>query len=149
MEGAAAIVSAPESRIALLGFLVSFVWEMWQLPYYQTHNMELSQMVGNCTLASVADAGIMVFAYLVAGWRSGQRHWLASPTVKHFAFYLATGLIVTIIIEHIATAVPFGWRYGENMAVIPGIETGLVPVLMWIVVPLVTFGIARWGVRDV
>ncbi len=137
------ITTFPEFRIAIFGFLTAFVWEMWQLPLYETSGMAMFDMVKGCSLASLGDAGIMVFAYAVTSWFCGSRRWLISPTAKSISFYLAAGLAVTVIVEHIALRVPFGWQYDEAMPMVPILEIGLVPALMWIIVPLVTLGLAK------
>jgi uncharacterized membrane protein YeiB len=137
------ITRTAEFRIALFGFLAAFVWEMWQMPFYDQSGLTFMNMVQGCSLGSLGDAGIMVCAYCIAAWTGRSRQWLASPTPRALAVYLATGLIITIAIEHIAINFQFGWRYGYMMPVEPIFGTGLVPIVMWIAVPLATLWLAR------
>lgn len=69
------------------------------------------------------------------------------PTTGMIGAYLLCGLGITVIIEAIATSVPtrwgWGWRYSELMPLVPGTKIGLVPILMWIVIPLITLWFAR------
>lgn len=136
------IFDAPETRIAIFGFLAAFFWEMWQMPFYRTAGSTVADAVQGCTLASLGDAGIMVFAYLLTARAVGDRRWLVRRTGQRIAIFLVIGLVVTIGIEHVALRVPFGWRYAESMPVEPLFGTGLVPIIMWIVVPLVTLWLA-------
>ncbi|MEO1169961.1 MAG: hypothetical protein AAFW97_14750 [Pseudomonadota bacterium] len=134
---------APEVQIALFGFLAAFLWEMWQMPFYDQSGLAFMDMVKGCSLGSLGDAGIMVFAYKVAAGVVGSRDWIADLPRKAVLAYLATGLLITVAIEHIAINVGFGWRYGDLMPREPLLGTGLVPVVMWIVVPLVTLWLVR------
>ncbi len=134
----------PETYITLFGFFTAFIWEIWQMPFFERGDMTAWQKAFGCTVASIGDAGIMVLAYLAASLTVGSRNWIAALPVRGVLAYLATGLVITIAIEHAAQRAPIGmgWRYSDLMPVILG--TGLVPVAMWIVVPLMTLGLARW-----
>lgn len=137
------ILRTPEFRIALFGFLAAFVWEMWQMPFYDQSGLTFMDMVKGCSLGSLGDAGIMVLAYRVAASFAGSRHWLVTLPLRAILAYLATGLAITLAVEHVAISFEFGWRYGVLMPLDPLFGTGLVPVAMWIAVPLVTFWLAR------
>ena len=65
----------PEIHIAVFGFLTAFVWEMWQMPFYDQSGLNFTDMVKGCSLGSFGDAGLMVFAYYTAGKLAGTRHW--------------------------------------------------------------------------
>ncbi len=137
------ISGTAEFRIALFGFLAAFVWEMWQMPFYDQSGLTFMDMVQGCSLGSLGDAGIMVLAYRIAAWACGSKQWLISPTRRALAAFLGTGLIITITIEHLAINLHFGWRYADLMPLDPVFGTGLVPIAMWIVIPLVTLWLAR------
>lgn len=134
---------APEVQIALFGFLAAFLWEMWQMPFYDQNGLTFMDMVKGCSLGSLGDAGIMVFAYRLAARTVGSRDWIAGLPRKAVLAYLATGLLITVVIEHIAINVGFGWRYSALMPREPVFGTGLVPIVMWVVVPLVTLWLVR------
>lgn len=142
------ISQSPELRIAVFGFLAAFVWEMWQMPFYESEGLDYVRVVRGCTLASIGDAGIMVFAYWIASTFGKNRFWLHSPTVKSVAIYLAAGEVITIAVEHIALNVPFGWRYADTMPIVPVIGIGLLPFAMWIIVPCATLALARWAYHE-
>ena len=46
----------------MIGFLIAFVWEMLQLPFYEAGGLTPAQAAYRCGLASFGDAGIMVVA---------------------------------------------------------------------------------------
>lgn len=137
------ITRIPEFRIALFGFLTAFIWEIWQMPFYDRSELTFNTMVQGCSLGSLGDAGIMVFAYHVAARIGSSPQWLVNPTRRALAIYLSTGLVITIVIEQLAINLRFGWRYGDMMPVEPIFGTGLVPIVMWIAVPLATLWLAR------
>lgn len=133
----------PEFRIGIFGFLTAFVWEMWQMPFYDQSGLSFMDMVRGCSLGSLGDAGLMIFAYYVAGRATNTRYWLLRPTKTAMTIYLAAGLSITFAIEQIAIRSEIGWEYGNLMPREPVFGTGLIPLLMWIVVPLVTLWLAR------
>lgn len=136
-------MSRPEVRIAIFGFLTAFLWEMWQMPFYDRTGLSIADAVRGCSLGSFGDAGILVLAYFVAGKVAHDRYWLCNWSAAPLAAYLATGLAITIVVEHIALNSEWGWRYSDAMPRDPAFGTGLVPVLMWIIVPVVVLWLAR------
>jgi hypothetical protein len=135
----------PESWLALHGFFVAFLWEMLQMPFYSMDGLSAWRVTVYCGLASLADAGIMVFAYFVASCTAKDRYWLQSSEWPQLVTFLGVGQVVTITLEFIALRSPWGWSYSESMPVLMGI--GLIPVLMWILVPLLALALAVRSAR--
>lgn len=133
-------IDKPETWLAVHGFLVAFLWEMLQMPFYEMGALTAWQVTTRCALASFGDAGIMIFAYLVASLVANDRYWLRRPKWKPVIAYLVTGEMITIAVEFVALRVPWGWSYSERMPILW--EIGLVPVAMWIAVPLVALALA-------
>jgi hypothetical protein len=137
----------PEAHIALYGFLLAFLWENLQMPFYDMAELSCWQRTLNCTRASFADAGIMVFAYSTASMWLQNRNWMHGSVRKGLPLFLVAGLLITAAIEEVATrmspVVGWSWRYSELMPVVPGTQTGLVPFVMWLAVPLAALWIAR------
>lgn len=133
----------PALWIALFGILIAFAWEMLQLPFYQSAGLSPAEAARRCGLASLGDAGIMVAAYLVASIGNRKFPWLTGFEAWRFAVYLATGLAITAIVEMLAVGADWGWMYSVSMPLVPGTDLGLVPMLMWIVVPSATLWLAR------
>lgn len=135
----------PEVWLAVHGYLVAFMWEMLQMPFYEIDYLSPWEATVNCNVASLGDAGIMVFAYAIASGVSKDRYWLHENKKAALSVFLGTGLIMTLAIEYLATTASWGWRYSALMPTLFG--RGLVPVVMWIVVPLVALGLASRSTR--
>ncbi len=133
----------PELHIAVFGFLTAFIWEMWQMPFYDMHDATYFEMARFCTLASIGDAALMVVGYSLVSWFAGSRFWLKDILRWQVITFLAIGLIATVAFEELATRSSWGWTYGEMMPLVPGTRIAVVPVAMWIVIPLLTLWIAR------
>ena len=137
----------PEVHIATFGFFTSFIWENLQMPFFDVGSAAYWQSTLGCTRATFGDVGILVLAYTAVSIITRNRNWLHSPKHWMISIYLLTGLGITVIIEAMATSVPrewgWGWRYSELMPLVPGTNIGLVPVLMWIFIPLITLWFAR------
>ncbi|PIW54087.1 MAG: hypothetical protein COW16_12635 [Sphingomonadales bacterium CG12_big_fil_rev_8_21_14_0_65_65_10] len=136
-------MSRPEVRIALFGFLAAFLWEMWQMPFYATAGLTVAEAVRGCSLGSLGDSGLMVLAYSVGSIATGNRHWVRQWTPTALAAYLGTGLLATIVVEMIVEGRAWGWHYAPLMPREPLTGVGLVPIAMWIAVPLFTLWLSR------
>ncbi|WP_233349730.1 hypothetical protein [Henriciella mobilis] len=133
------LLDRPIIWIVIFGFLTAFVWEALQMPFYAMDHLSHRQMTMTCAVASIADAGLMALAYGLAA-RVG------SPGVSNpmpLLIYVGAGLTATALVEQVVVSASWGWRYSEAMPVIPGTTIGIVPLLMWIMVPLVTLWLAR------
>ncbi len=133
----------PEIRIALLGFLTAFLWELWQMPFYEMEGLSVMAAVRGCSMGAFGDAGIMVAAYSAAGRLSRDRWWFLQPSRQPLLIYLGIGLVVTIAIEQLALRSRLGWNYSDRMPIDPLLGTGLIPIAMWIVLPLVVLMLVR------
>ena len=52
------------------------------------------------------------------------------------SIFIAIAIIITIIFEALPTGVLNRWQYGEAMPTLPVLGTGLLPVLQWLIIPL-------------
>lgn len=127
----------------MFGFLTAFLWEMWQMPFYSFGAGPYLSVVKICTLASAGDAVLMVVSYSTVSAVSRSRLWLLRPTLFQIAIYLIIGLLGTVAFEELAKGAPWGWQYSEKMPYILGTRVAVIPLLMWIVIPLVTLWLAR------
>jgi hypothetical protein len=124
----------PWAAIAGFGFLLHFLWEMWQAPMYRTMQ-EASHVraVWVCSLATVGDTFIQLVAYAVGALVAGSRAWLTRPRRGPLAIYMAAGLLITALFEWVNVYVLRRWEYANHMPVLAGI--GLAPLLQWLVIP--------------
>jgi len=63
--------------------------------------------------------------------------------------FILVGVVITVIIEALATGPLNRWTYAESMPTIPALGTGLVPLLMWFLVPPLAIWFARRQIRPV
>jgi len=105
--------------------------------------LEHSKGIAICTQATIGDVGIEIAAFWAAALLTRDRRWILNPSRNDLILFLAFGLAVTLVLEWLATEVLQRWSYNELMPRIPLIGTGLVPVLQWIVIPLLVV----WFVR--
>lgn len=96
-----------------------------------------------CALATLGDAVIMVTAYAIAAAAVRSRRWVLDPGRVALAVFIASGLIITVLAELLATGPLRRWQYSSLMPMSPIPEVGLVPLLQWVIVPLLTV----WFVR--
>ena len=131
-----ALLDLPELHVVLFAFLLNFAWEILQSGFYRgMREMPHGDAVRLCTLATLGDVGMTLAAFWVVAWLGGGRRWLLRPTWAHVVGFTGLGLAITLVFEHLATQVWGLWSYSEAMPVIPILEVGLVPLLMWSVLP--------------
>ena len=135
----------PELPLVLFGFLLNFVWEMWVVPFYAAiGQMDHWDAIRLCTRAAFGDVVILLAAFWVAAIIARSRNWLVTPRPLPFTVYLGIGLAVTVVFEYLATGVFGRWAYAEAAPVVPVLETGLAPVLQWLLLPPLALSLSRW-----
>jgi hypothetical protein len=136
--GLRSLLAMPEVNIAIFAFLLNFVWEFLQIPFFQNMS-QLSHWEGVkiCAAAAVSDVVIMLVAFWSVAVITRTRNWVLAPQVAHLAAFVAIGIAITIGIEIFALTTG-RWAYSEAMPIIPLFEVGLVPILQWVVLPLLT-----------
>ncbi|AFY73577.1 hypothetical protein Syn7502_01509 [Synechococcus sp. PCC 7502] len=136
------ILAAPETNLFLFAFLMHFVYEVWQSPYFDFYAMpSLSDKVNYITHCTVGDGVITV----ISGWAiSGlyrSRQWMLSPTWKSIVLFTALGWMYTFISEiyrvHIAKL------YGVSVLLVPVFNISWLPLLQWIILPPLVLYMAK------
>lgn len=59
------------------------------------------------------------------------------------AVFLLTGRTITVLFEGLATGAEWGWTYSDRMLFVSGTRVAVVPLLMWVLVPLLALTLAR------
>ena len=120
------------------------VWEVAQLPlytiWYEGSPGWIAFAVLHCTGGDVMIAGASLFGALLV---LGNRHW---PDERYIAVAVPAvfvGVAYTIFSEWHNTEVRNSWTYSSLMPRLPGIGTGLSPLLQWLAIPAAAF----WWVR--
>lgn len=133
------LLNMPELNIVMFAFLLNFVWEFLQVPFFE--NMKDAphwQAVKHCTVATIGDAAIMLIAYWCVAAFDRTRSWVLKPQPRQIAGIAVVGVVISILLEILNTKFWDRWEYSSAMPVIPLLEIGAVPLLQWIVLPPLT-----------
>ena len=123
----------------------NLAWEAAQLPLYTLWREgtpgEQAFAVLHCTGGDVL---IATATLLLALMTAGDGRWPSHPPIyrRVAALALVLGVFYTIFSEWLNIVVRQSWAYSDLMPVVPVIDTGLSPLLQWIVVPLAGFWFA-------
>lgn len=144
------LVDVPELNVAFFSFLLHFVWEMWQVPFFADMPSTAHWSgVSICTQATLGDSAMAVVAFWAGATPRRKRSWFLSPTPRELWLYLGAGLALTVAFEWLATGPLERWAYGPEMPRLPVLGTGLLPALQWLLVPpIVLWLTARQLRRD-
>jgi hypothetical protein len=139
------LLDSPAFNIVIFALLLSLPWELGQMWLY-AGSAQMSHLEGIriCMAATAGDAVIMLIAFGVVALAARSPDWVRAPTMRQTSGFVAFGLIVTSAVEIMATHSDglFSWRYAPAMPVTPLFGVGLVPLLMWVVVPLLVLWFA-------
>jgi len=128
------IIAAPETNLFLFAFLLNFVYEVWQSPYFEFYNMPLlADKIEYITHCTVGDGVITIFSFWIVSVLRGSRYWLLNSTWKLTLLFTALGWIYTFISE--IYRVQIAKLYGVSVLVIPGVGISWLPLLQWIILP--------------
>jgi hypothetical protein len=142
-------LNAPEWTIGVFSFLLSFLWEIQQMPFYKTlPSLSYSDITRNCTLATVGDVGIVLTAFWTVAAFSKSRQWFQHPDRWQMSVFILVGVVITIVFEALATGSLNRWQYADSMPTLPVLGTGLVPLLMWFLMPPLTIWFTKRQLRD-
>lgn len=134
----------PELPLAGFGFLLHFVWEMLQVPWF-TGMAEASHgsVVWLCVRATGGDVLILLASFWLSSIVCGHRQWLHTGDRQPAVILVITALAVTIILEWLATGPLSRWAYTDSMPVIPLLGIGLAPLLQWLLLPPLIMWLTR------
>jgi hypothetical protein len=136
MQAQSGIVDIPELNVAIFSFLLNFIWEMWQIPFFLampsgTHSVG----VVACTQATFGDAAISLVAFWSIAALARSRRWILQPSPSQIGSFVVVGVVITIAFEALAARFLERWSYSPLMPTLPILGTGLVPLLQWILLP--------------
>lgn len=130
------ILQTPEVNIVIFSFLLNFVWEIWQVPFFVGMSEATHwEAVKGCTRATAGDAAIMLVAFWGIAMANRSRAWFLHFRWQEVAGFTSAGFVITVLIEWLATG-PLGrWTYADTMPVVPLLGIGLLPALQWLLLP--------------
>jgi len=95
----------------------------------------------HCTLGDVMITLGSFWLVSVVNWN---RRWFLKSGGRNFAGFVIIGVFYTLFSEWANVQIFKSWGYNEAMPVIPLLKVGLVPIIQWIVIPLVTISLLRY-----
>jgi len=129
-------LNAPEINISIFGFLLNFIWEIWQVPLFQSmDNLTHFEATIGCTRAAVGDVVILLVAFWIIALTARSRSWIIQPTTIQVTGFIAIGIVITVVVEAIAIHVLNRWQYATAMPTLPILGTGITPILQWLIIP--------------
>jgi hypothetical protein len=94
------ILAAPETNLFLFAFLLNFVYEVWQAPYYEFYaSPSLADKIRDLTHCSFGDGAIVLVCSWVMSALVRSRNWVLYPTWKQTFLFTSIGLAITLFIE--------------------------------------------------
>ncbi len=122
------MLALPELNVVIFAFLLNFVWEFWQAPFYRgMPSAPHWQATKVCSLAAVGDAAITLMSFWVVVAFGHTRTWVREPPTTQVVIFTMTGIVVTVIAERVATEQFQMWAYADRMPTLPLLGTGLLP----------------------
>jgi hypothetical protein len=137
------LISLPELNIVFFSFLLNFVWETLQTPFFVDINDKLNTIIWyrfHCTLGDVV---ITLGSFWLVAMITKSRSWFLNPTKNRLLLFVAFGVSYTIFSEIKNVSWNKLWGYSDLMPVIPYIEVGIIPLIQWIIVPPLLIFIVR------
>lgn len=142
-EGFSSLLALPEFNLFLFAFLINFVYEVWQSPFYEFYEApELSDKVKAMTRCTLGDSTIIVVCSLLVSLALGSRQWIASPSVQIVIGFTALGWFYTFFAEIYRTRIAH--MYGVRGLVVPVLKISAFPLIQWIVLPPLILWLARY-----
>lgn len=144
MAGAARTWVATLRRYALFMGPANLVWETLHVPLYTISREgtigEIAFSVVHCTMGDLLIALACLMAALLL---LGDASWPAKGSARVALAAVAFGSAFTVYSEWLNVAVRESWAYSERMPVLPPLDTGLSPLLQWLLLPLLGLWWAR------
>src|SRR5262245_57792880 len=122
-------------RYLAASFILHLAWEVIQLPLYTIWSEPYAKQafaILHCTIGDIMIAGLSLLAALAFIDRST---WPRSDVQTIWLLILGIGVGYTFYSEWLNVNVRRSWAYSPLMPTVPFIDTGLAPLLQWIVVP--------------
>lgn len=130
------LLTLPELNVVIFAFLLNFVWEFWQVPFYRDMSSDPHwQATKVCSFATVGDAAIMLASFWAVAAVARSRAWVVGPSTTQVVLFTMVGIVVTVIAERVATEQLRLWAYTDQMPILPLLGIGLLPLLQWMILP--------------
>src|SRR5881394_165136 len=132
--------AVPELNVAAFALLLHFPWEDLQAPLFAgIADASYASAIGGCLQATVGDMAVMLFAYECVVLVARDRRWPVMSSLRRSVGFVAIGVAITAAIEWLAIHGHWvkSWGLQQQMPILPGAGIALLPLLQWVLVPLV------------
>lgn len=117
---------------------------MLQVPWFEgMAEASHGSVVWSCTRATGGDILILLAGFWLASMVRGNRQWVLLGERKPAAMLVVTALLVTIVLERLATGPLERWTYADAMPIVPLLQVGMSPLLQWLLVPPLLLWLTR------
>ena len=123
-------LAAPETNLFLFAFLLNFVYEVWQSPFYEFYSSP-----------SFGDGMIILFSSWVVSILRRSRYWLLKPGRRLTVLFTGIGLLITLVLETFRVNV--SRSYGVPVFAVPILGMSALAVVQWITLPPLILYLAR------
>lgn len=134
--------ASPEANLFLFAFLLNFVYEVWQSPFYEFYSSpSLADKVRALTHCAFGDGVIiLVSSWVVSIWQRS-RNWVLNPTWKSTVLLTSVGVVITLVIE--TYRVNASRAYGVPTLQVPVLGISALAILQWLILPQFVVYLAR------
>ncbi len=128
-------------RVAVIAFLVNFIWEVAQGPLYEGFEYDW-QHISFCALASIADMLMVLILFFGFSLVYRNLYWVMNWDFEIIVPLVLVGSVGAIFGEiwHLAQG---DWSYAEAMPIMPLVEIGISPLLQFALLPFIIFLISK------
>ncbi len=131
-------------RYMIVVAIANLLWEFAHIPLYTIATTgTINEIIFAAVHCTGGDVLIALSSIFLALFIAGNQSWPASRFQIVATLTILFGVGYTIFSEWLNVVVRKSWAYSDLMPVIPFIETGLSPILQWIIIPLAGFWWAR------
>lgn len=129
-------------RLFLVAVGINFVWEMAQMPLYESMPFDEAYAWWLCFRASLGDGVIILFIWAV-GWAVFRGStWFQPLRAANIVVLLFTGAVIAVAIEIHALGTG-RWAYSDLMPIVPVAGVGLSPLIQLLILPWISMVVAK------
>ncbi len=133
----------PELNFVFFSFLLNFTWEVLQTPFFDDRGAEINTIIWYRLHCTFGDILISLGCFWLVSLIFRSRMWFLKLTTIKMVLFIAFGVSYTAISEMRNVRIVESWAYSDLMPVIPYIGVGVVPLIQWIIIPIILLFIVR------
>ncbi len=120
-----------------ISLLLNFAWEMLQMPLFKGMDLNLQDTLF-CAVASVADTVMVMLLYYGFAIIYKEPFWAKQMSWQRISLLIVVGFAGAVLAELRHTSAG-NWSYSNTMPLVPVLNVGVVPVLQFMVLPVVIY----------